>query len=120
MSAAYEALRAAAGAPREARERPLLRVDVTTSSVAAGADATLERLRASIAARGLDVEIARVGSLGLSFAEPTVELQRPGRDPVVYGPLPPDEVEAFLDAVLGADGAAPTGRTPTGRTGCRR
>ena len=101
MSAAYEALRAGAGPPREARERPLLRVDLTTSSVAAGADGTLSRLRESIAARGLDVEIVRVGSLGLSFAEPTVELQRPGRHPVVYGPLPPQEVEDFLDAVLG-------------------
>ena len=109
MSAAYEALRDAAGGPREARERPLLRVDITTSSVAAGADAMLARLRAAIAARGLDVEIVRVGSLGLSFAEPTVELQRPGRDPVVYGPLPPDEAEAFLDAVLGSPGAAPSG-----------
>jgi NADH:ubiquinone oxidoreductase subunit F (NADH-binding) len=107
---AYEALRAQAGAPRGARERPLLRVDITTSSVAAGGDATLARLREAVATRGLELDIVTVGSLGFSFAEPTLELERPGHAPVVYGPVPPGDVEAFLDAVLG-DGGDTAGRT---------
>ncbi len=101
MSAPYEALRAAAGPPRQAAERPLLRVDLSTSSVAAGADATLARLRQAVAGPGPAVEIVTVGSLGLSFLEPTLELQKPGQLPVVYGPVPPEEAEAFLAAVLG-------------------
>ena len=107
-SSKYDALREAAGPPRAALERPLLRVDITTSSVAAGADATLARLRAAIAARALDLEIVTVGSLGLSFAEPTLELQTPGGASVVYGPVPPEEAEAFLDAVLPADASTAT------------
>lgn len=100
MSAAYEALVAAAGATAASEPRPLLRVDISTSSVAAGADAVLGRLRESVAARGIEVEIVTVGSLGLSFAAPTLELQRPGKRPVVYGPVPPEQIEPFLDAVF--------------------
>ena len=100
MTDAFQALRDAAGSPPTAQERPLLRVDISTSSVAAGADAGLARLHDLVAARGIEIDILTVGSLGLSFAEPTLELQLPGKQPVVYGPVPPDEIEAFLDAVL--------------------
>ena len=75
MSAAYEALREAAeleAAPRRAPERPLLRVDLSTSSIAAGADLLWEALEAAIAAAGHDVDLVRVGTLGMSWLEPVV------------------------------------------------
>ena len=103
MNGAYEALRAAAQPQWEQRlrpRRPLLRVDLTTSSVAAGGDALLTALRRLVAAGGIDCEIMTVGTLGLSFAEPVLEMQLPGRAPVVYGPVAIEEAEAFLAAAL--------------------
>ena len=118
MNGAYEALRAAAQPHWERRlrpRRPLLRVDLTTSSVAAGGDALLTALRRLVAAGGIDCEIMTVGTLGLSFAEPVLEMQLPGRAPVVYGPVAIEEAEAFLAAALA--GGAEAGRWALGVRG---
>lgn len=107
MSEAYEALREAAdeaAAPVREPQQPLLRVDLSTSSIAAGADLLWETLQPAAEARG--VRLHRVGTLGLSWLQPVVELQAPGRGAVVYGPLQPADAEAFLDAALSDDPAA--------------
>ena len=112
MSAAYEALREAAeleAAPRRAPERPLLRVDLSTSSIAAGADLLWEALEAAIAAGGHDVELVRVGTLGMSWLEPVVELERDGAA-LVYGPVEPADAAEWLAAALADDPVEAAGR----------
>ena len=111
MSEAYDAIREAAelaAQPRRAPERPLLRVDLSTSSIAAEADRLWEALAPLAQARG--VELMRVGTLGLSWLQPVVELERPGAGAVVYGPLRPEDAEAFLDAALGPQPAEDAAR----------
>lgn len=108
MSAAYDALREAAeleAGPRRAPERPLIRVDLSTSSIAAGADLLWEALEAGIVAGGHNVELVRVGTLGLSWLQPVVEVQRGGAS-LVYGPLAPGDAAAWLAAALGENPAA--------------
>ena len=112
MSAAYDALREAAeleAAPRRAPERPLLRVDLSTSSIAAGADLLWEALEAAIAAAGGDVELAAVGTLGLSWLEPVIEVERDGAA-LVYGPVAPAEAADWLAAALSDEPAEQAGR----------
>lgn len=119
MSAAYDALREAAeleAAPRRAPQRPLLRVDLSTSSVAAGADLLWEALEAAIAADGHDVELVRVGTLGLSWLEPVVELERDGAA-LVYGPVAPAEAAEWLRAALGENPAQDAARWLIGSRG---
>lgn len=111
MSSSYEEIREAAelaAAPRRAPERPLLRVDLSTSSIAAEADRLWEALVPLCAERGVD--LIRVGTLGLSWLQPVVELERPGAGAVVYGPVPPAEAAEFLDAALSADPAEAAAR----------
>ncbi len=106
MSNAYDELREAAelaAAPRRAPERPLVRVDLSTSSIAAEADRLWEALTPLAAAR--DADLVRVGTLGLSWLEPVVEVERPGSGAVVYGPVRPEEAAAFLEAALGENPA---------------
>ena len=107
MSRAYEDLREAAlesAQPVRSPERPLLRVDLSTSSIAAGADLLWEKLEPLARDRG--VRLRRVGTLGLSWLQPVVELEAPGRGAVVYGPVRPADAAAFLDAALSGDPAA--------------
>ncbi len=106
MSSAYDELIEAAElacAPQRSPQRPLLRVDLSTSSIAAEADRLWEALVPLAAARRID--LMRVGTLGLSWLEPVVEVERPGPGPaagaVVYGPVRPEDATRFLDAVLG-------------------
>ena len=119
MSAAYDALREAAeleAAPRRAPQRPLLRVDLSTSSIAAGADLLWEALEAAIAADGHDVELVRVGTLGLSWLQPVVELERGGAA-LVYGPVAPAEAAEWLRAALGENPAQQAARWLIGSRG---
>ena len=105
MSSAYEELREAAelaAAPRRSPSRPLIRVDLSTSSIAAEADRLWEALEPLAAERGAD--LMRVGTLGLSWLEPVVEVERPdgvGGGAVVYGPVRPEDAAEFLAAALG-------------------
>ena len=109
MSEAYEALQAAAliaWGDRDDPPRPLIRVDISTSSVAAGADLLLDRLQAALTAGPIEADLLRVGSLGLSWLQPVLEVQLPGKLPVVYGPVAPDAADEFLAAALQGVGDA--------------
>jgi len=102
VSSVYEELREAAElatASRRSPSRPLVRVDLSTSSIAAEADRLWEALAPLAAAH--DAELMRVGTLGLSWLEPVVEVERPGLGAVVYGPVRPEDATAFLQAALG-------------------
>ena len=113
MSSAYDEIREAAElstAPRRSPSRPLVRVDLSTSSIAAEADRLWEALEPLAAEH--DVDLVRVGTLGLSWLEPVVEVERPGLgggggtgEAVVYGPVRPEDAGAFLAASLGANPA---------------
>ncbi len=113
MSSAYDEIREAAElstAPRRSPSRPLVRVDLSTSSIAAEADRLWEALEPLAAEH--DVDLVRVGTLGLSWLEPVVEVERPGLGggggaggAVVYGPVRPEDAGEFLAAALGGNPA---------------
>jgi len=108
--ATYEDLKAkaeAAWAPFEEPQRPLIKVGVTTCSRVAGALETLAAVRAELAARGLEADVMVTGCWGLCYAEPLVEVRRPGRPGVLYGNLTADKVAGLIEGTLGAEGAAP-------------
>ena len=101
----YEDLRAAADKIWSAVEkpvRPLFIVSINTSSLAAGADATLAALRELAAKGGFDVGIT--GDTGMAWAEPVVQVRRPGAATVLYGRVTADKAEAF--AAAAAEGIA--------------
>jgi NADH-quinone oxidoreductase subunit F len=73
--------------------RPLFVVSINTSSIAAGANETLAALRALSEGGGFDVGIT--GDTGMSWAEPVVQVRRPGAPAVLYGNITAEKVEAF-------------------------
>jgi len=69
------------------------------AALAVGADEVATAIRAAAARRNVAVEIIRIGSRGLFWLEPMVEVATPaGR--VAYGPVAPTDVDGFLDALL--------------------
>lgn len=73
---------------------------------ALGTDQTARALAAAAARRGLEVEIRRNSSRGLYWLEPLLEMDTPqGR--FGFGPLPAEQADSVLDAVLTADGKHP-------------
>lgn len=62
-----------------------IRVGLDTGGIAAGADRVFEALRNQSASLGLDLRVVPVGSLGLSYADPLVEVCAAGLPPTLYG-----------------------------------
>ena len=108
--ATYEALRARAEEawrPFEEPQRPLIKVGVTTCSRVVGADETLAAVRKEIAERGLDADVMVTGCWGLCYAEPIVEVRRPGKPGALYGSLTADKVPQLVDEAVARGGLAP-------------
>ncbi|MHB8577128.1 MAG: NADH-ubiquinone oxidoreductase-F iron-sulfur binding region domain-containing protein [Dehalococcoidia bacterium] len=81
-------------------EQPVLQVDISTSSLAHGANATLTALKAAVESRGLDCSVGITGYMGISFEEPMVTVTLPGGARLVYGNVTADKVPAFVDSAV--------------------
>lgn len=80
--------------------RPLILVSMGTSSMVAGAEATLSMVSKYIDERKLDIEVAESGCLGICNAEPVVSIQVPGKNRLVFFNITEDHVVSLLDDVF--------------------
>ena len=75
------------------QQKVLINVSLATCSIAAGGKVALEAMQDEIALNGIaNVEFMQSGCMTFCFAEPTVEITLPGKDPVVFGGV--DEAKA--------------------------
>ncbi len=72
-------------------------IGMGTCGIAAGARETLEALRAGMARRQIDAEIASVGCIGMCAKEPLVDIQQAGGSHVLYANVQPDMVGRLID-----------------------
>ncbi|MEE8370092.1 MAG: NADH-ubiquinone oxidoreductase-F iron-sulfur binding region domain-containing protein [Dehalococcoidia bacterium] len=87
-------------------QRPLIKIGISTCSLATGAAATLDALRSALAEPALDADLMITGCWGLCYAEPIVEVRRPGRPAVLYQRITADKVPALIEETVAADGIA--------------
>ena len=73
------------GQENNTREKVRIRVHSGTSGLASGAKEILDFIIQELEKRNIDASVIRTGDLGYCFAEPTVEVTRPGEEPVVFG-----------------------------------
>ena len=95
-----------------AGERPWIRVGTAMCGHAAGAAEVLEALRNELEARGVEANVDEVGCLGLCFAEPLVDILKPGGSRLFFGNVTPGDVPALIDGYLlsgGVRGPEPLG-----------
>jgi NADH-quinone oxidoreductase subunit F len=105
----YQELRAAADEawrPFAEPQRPLIKVGVTTCSRVVGAEETLAAIREALSSRGVEADVMVTGCWGLCYAEPIVEVIRPGRAGVLYGNLSADKATRLVERAVAGDGIA--------------
>ena len=77
-----------------------VKVAMATCGIASGAREIHEFLTIELEKRNIDGNIIKTGDMGYCFAEPTIEVTRPGEAPVVFGnvdKLKADEIiEKFI------------------------
>jgi NADH:ubiquinone oxidoreductase subunit F (NADH-binding)/(2Fe-2S) ferredoxin len=86
--------------------RPLIKVGISVCSRVVGAEQTLEAILEELATRGLEADVMITGCWGLCYAEPTVEIGRPGRPAVLYGGVTADKVPQLIEQAVAAGGVA--------------
>jgi len=62
-----------------------VKVAMATCGIASGAKPIMEFFVEELDKRGIAAVVTQTGCMGYCYAEPTVEVQLPGREPVVYG-----------------------------------
>ena len=88
-----------------AGDSPWIRIGTAICGKAAGCDAALEAVGASLQRHGVEAQVSQVGCLGLCYAEPLLDVQFPGGPRVFYGNVTPEAAEEIVVSHL-------AGRTP--------
>jgi NADH-quinone oxidoreductase subunit F len=94
---------------RELQESPKPRILIGTGTcgLAAGAEEVLKTLREELDKNGIEAHIIQVGCIGLCYAEPLVEIAKPGRPSVFYGNLKPAQAAEIVRDYLVEDNPRP-------------
>ena len=84
----------------ELNARPWVRVSTGLMGLAAGARDTLGALRHDVAQAGVQATISEVGTTGLCYAEPLVDIYVPGSVRVLYANVGPERVPEIVEGHL--------------------
>ena len=74
-----------------------IRVAMATCGIAAGARAVMNSIIERVEREKLPVIVTQGGCMGYCYAEPTIEVKRPGEDPVVFGHVNADKAMEIID-----------------------
>jgi NADP-reducing hydrogenase subunit HndB len=93
--------------------KPLVNVSLATCSVASGGRDVLAAMQAEATALGLDVEFMQSGCMTYCFAEPTVVVTLPGKEPVTFGYIDTEKAKTLVQKYI-KDGELIEGVIPVG------
>ena len=75
-----------------------VRVAMATCGIAAGARETMDEFIKVLGEQNMDnVVVTQTGCMGYCYAEPTIELTIPGKEPVVYGHVDVAKVHEIIE-----------------------
>jgi NADH-quinone oxidoreductase subunit F len=91
----------------QASPKPKIFIGTGTCGNAAGAEDVLKTLQQELEKNGLEADIVQVGCIGLCFAEPLVEIAKPGKPSIFYGNLTPELITEIVRDYLAGDNPRP-------------
>ena len=77
-----------------------IKVGMATSGIASGAKETMNYLITELDRRQIKALVMQVGDMGYSYAEPTVEVTIPGKDPVVFGDVTSPRAQEIIEKYI--------------------
>lgn len=79
----------------------VVNVSLGTCSIASGGETALHAIQAAVAKNGLtNIEFTKSGCMCYCFAEPTVEVRVPGKEPVTFGHVDAARAEAIVEKYI--------------------
>jgi NADP-reducing hydrogenase subunit HndB len=77
-----------------------IKVAMATCGIASGAKEIMEYFVAELDKRSIDAVVTQTGCMGYCYAEPTIEIQLPGKEPVVYGYVDTDKADKIIELYI--------------------
>lgn len=77
-----------------------IKVAMATCGIASGAKEVMEFLIEETAKRGIQTVVTQTGCMGYCYAEPTIEVQIPGKEPVVFGDVDTKKADEIIEKYI--------------------
>ncbi len=77
-----------------------IKVAMATCGIAAGAKDVMSFIINEMDFHGVDAVVTQTGCMGYCYAEPTIEVIVPGKEPVVYGFVTRDKAKEIIDQYI--------------------
>jgi len=89
---------------REQSENAIqVKVAMATCGIASGAKHVMEVIINECNKRNIPAVVTQTGCMGYCYAEPTVEVTKPGQEPVVFGYISPLKAEELVAKYFAGD-----------------
>lgn len=89
-----------------------VKVAMATCGIASGAKTVMEFLMEELEKRGIQSVVTQTGCMGYCYAEPTIEVKLPGKEPVVFGYVDVKKADEIIEKYIKngelVDGIIPT------------
>ena len=80
-----------------------IRVSMATCGIAAGAKEIMNYFIEALDREKVDALVTQTGCMGYCYAEPTVEVTLPGKEPLVFGHVKKAKVDEIIDGISGTE-----------------
>jgi NADP-reducing hydrogenase subunit HndB len=77
-----------------------VKVGMATSGIASGAKEIMEFMITALQKRNINALVTQAGDMGYCFAEPTIEITRPGEAPVVFGYVTIEKADEIIEKYI--------------------
>jgi len=77
-----------------------IKVAMATCGIASGAKDIMEYLDSELEKRGIEAVVTQTGCMGYCYAEPTIEVSLPGKEPVVYGEVTANRADEIIEKYI--------------------
>ncbi len=89
---------------REKSEHPenlvQIKVGMATSGIASGAKEVYHFLIEELEKRNIEGLVTQTGDMGYSYAEPTIEVTLPGKEPIVFGYVDTKKADEIIEKYI--------------------
>ena len=73
-----------------------IKVAMATCGIASGAKEVMDVLINECERRQLPAVVTQTGCMGYCYAEPTIEVKKPGMEPIIFGYITPQKAEEVI------------------------
>ncbi len=77
-----------------------IKVAMATCGIASGAKTVMEFMMEELEKRGIESVVTQTGCMGYCFAEPTIEVKLPGKEPVVFGYVDNKKADEIIEKYI--------------------